>query len=95
MIDEAKPRPDVSDAFWGGEVSHCSREFVGRADFCGGDREPFSEVELARVQGDAIGGTYLQPLSSLVECSGDVSGPSSMHFVLFSTWATRASYRAV
>ncbi len=81
MIDEAQPRPDVSDAFWGGEVSHCSREFVGRADFCGGDREPgkphlvFSEVELARVQGDAIGGTYLQPLSSLVECSGDVSGP--------------------
>ena len=81
LVDKTKPCPDVSDACWGGEFLDGRREFVGRADVCGGDYEPgelhlvLCKAEFLRVQGDAIRGTNVQPLHCLMEGALDVVCP--------------------
>ena len=81
LVDKTKPCPDVSDACWGGEFLDGRREFVGRADLCGGDYEPgelhlvLCKAEFLRVQGDAIRGTNVQPLHCLMEGALDVVCP--------------------
>ena len=81
LVDQAEPGAYVGDARRGREVGDGFQELGAWLDSSPGDVEPgkfhfvLSEAELARVQGDSVPRTDVEPLSCLMERRGDVVRP--------------------